>query len=710
MSNVLFLLYRYYLGLFVLRCHENRTEISQAEFQESAKTEDVEHLWMTFKKKVHSLMESHIPSKILRGNRVQKPWVSRQVKTLMRKSKKLFRRQRKTKKAKDIRQYKETKAHLQKAERQSYWQYVDNIIEIGDPDQQHQPKQKRFWSYIKSLWKDTGGIAPLKDNGRLHADSKEKADILNRQYESTWTREDKTNIPAPDGNPFPSMKDIHVTKEGITKLLQKLNPGKASGPDLLPARLLKELAEELSPYLTAIFQRSFDTGIVPKDWRTANVTAIFKKGEKFKASSYRPVSLTSLCCKIQEHVITSNILKHLESYDILTDCQHGFRARRSCETQLLTLAQELLAGLDKKHQHDLIILDFSKAFNRVPHQRLMRKLDHYGIRGSTYNWIEAFLTDRTQQVLVEGATSDSIPVISGVPQGTVLGPLLFLLFINDLPDCVQSRTRLFADDCILYRQIKTQQDCAILQEDLNKLAAWEQKWGMAFHPDKCSTIRISRSRNPITTDYTLKGHTLTTEDYTKYLGVELQSTFSWNRHIDQTVKKANSMVGFLRRNLRVSSEATKASAYYSMVRPLLEYCSTVWSPHTKEYIQKIEMVQRRAARYVTNRYHNTSSVTSMLDHLEWETLESRRTKNQLIMFFKIVHGLVDIPADKYLTPASTRTRSRHSLKYRQIPTSSDYYKHSFFPQTVCLWNSLPATVAEAPGLEPFKRELSKVSF
>ena len=155
----------------------------------------------------------------------------------------------------------------------------------------------------------------------------------------------------------------------------------------------------------------------------------------------------------------------------MTDCQHGFRARRSCETQLFfTLAHELLSSLDVGCQHDLIILDLSKAFDRVPHERLLKKLDHYGIRDSTHGWIKAFLSNRTQQVIVEGATSDTVPVISGVPQGTVIGPLLFLIFINDLPNCVQSRIRLFADDCILYRKIRSIKDTIILQDDLNKLA------------------------------------------------------------------------------------------------------------------------------------------------------------------------------------------------------------------------------------------------
>ena len=184
---------------------------------------------------------------------------------------------------------------------------------------------------------------------------------------------------------------------------------------------------------------------------------------------------------------------------------------------------------------------------------------------------------------------------------------------------------------------------------------------------------------------------------------------SWRSHIDKTVKKANSTLGFLRRNLKVSNQDTKTAAYKTLVRPTIEYCSSVWSPHTKDAIIKIEMVQRRAARYVTNRYRNTSSVTSMLGDLEWDTLEIRRKKIRLTMMYKIINNLIDIRAEEYLTKPTRQTRSSHSLKYQQFSASTDYYKHSFFPQTTSIWNTLPAPVAEAPCLVSFKQELSTAS-
>ena len=183
---------------------------------------------------------------------------------------------------------------------------------------------------------------------------------------------------------------------------------------------------------------------------------------------------------------------------------YGFRERRSCETQLLTLVHELASNMDKGTRTDLIILDFAKAFDKVLHERLLRKISHYGIRGQTLSWIRAFLWNRSQRVVVDGIQSESAPVISGVPQGSVLGPILFLLFINDLPNNIYSSVRLFADDCIVYRKIRNRTDSDLLQRDLDTLTEWEQKWGMEFHPKKCNVLSCTRSRNPFAYNYTLK--------------------------------------------------------------------------------------------------------------------------------------------------------------------------------------------------------------
>ena len=221
-----------------------------------------------------------------------------------------------------------------------------------------------------------------------------------------------------------------------------------------------------------------------------------------------------------------------------------------------------------------------------------------------------------------------------------------------------------------------------LQEDLVRLADWEDKWGIEFHPQKCSTLSVTRSRSPLRYPYQLKGHTLEVQDTTKYLGVDLQSTLSWKNHIDPITKKSNSMLGFLLRNLKSNSVQTKTNAYISIFRPNLEYCASVLNPNQKELIQKIEMIQHRAARYVSNRFRNISSVSSMLNALKWESLESRRTKIQLTLLFKIINDLVDIRADNYLASSTGRTRQSHSKKFRQISTRTDTYKFSFFPRTI----------------------------
>lgn len=221
--------------------------------------------------------------------------------------------------------------------------------------------------------------------------------------------------------------------------------------------------------LAFIFQQSIDTGEVPQDWRTANIVPIFKKGNRSKPANYRPVSLTAIPCKIMEHIISSQMMDHLEENNILLETQHGFRHKRSCESQLIITTDDLSRVLNTHGQTDMAILDFSKAFDKVPHARLAQKLEFYGIRGKTKQWIISFLRNRSQRVLVDGDMSQLNPVISGVPQGTVLGPILFLIYINDISDNIDSTVRLFADDCLVYREIKSVEDCQILQRDNSQL-------------------------------------------------------------------------------------------------------------------------------------------------------------------------------------------------------------------------------------------------
>lgn len=673
--------------------------------EENSISTDVDTLWMQLKSELHRVLDTLVPSKFT-STRFSQPWINSNIKALSRRKNRAYKKAHRSKKTKDWSRYKNIKKSMQRECRSTYHTYISDMLsnEGGKP--------KRFWSYIKNTRCDSTGVAPLLKDGTLQCEASAKANLLNEQFASVFTDETLSNLPDLGDSHHPIVPEFSVDKEGVRKLLAKIKPHTASGPDNLPAYLLKEVADELAPILCLLFNATLHQGKIPQDWKSAYITPILKKGDKHKPENYRPISLTSIICKTAEHIIHSQIMRHLDTHSLLTECQFGFRRRRSCESQLLITVQDLAAGLRDKQQIDAILLDFSKAFDRVPHERLLLKLQHYGIRGQLLSWVRDFLKGRTQQVALEGVKSITKSVSSGVPQGTVLGPLLFLVFINDLPDCVSSSIRLYADDALLYRSIKTQDDTEALHQDLTNIQEWERKWLMPFNTEKCEVLRISSKRKNIIASipYSIHGTALRTVDEAKYLGVTIHRTLKWKSHVNNICKRSNSTLGFLRRNLRKCPPRIKEQAYKTYVRPTLEYSSTVWDPHTIELTTQIEMVQRRAARFVTSDYGQQSSVTTMLQKLKWQTLSERRAHSKVIMLYRIMNGLVAIPAAQpYLYPSSGRTRGHH-LQLRQHNCRISVYQHSYFPSVVCLWNVLPSTAVSAPSIEVFKSRLSSVTF
>ena len=568
--------------------------------------------------------------------------------------------------------------------RTGYSKYVEDILGILEanmtddvPSEKPAPVPKKLFSFIKHAKRDSSAISLLKDQGKELSEGVDKANALNRQFQSVFSPKSPLSLKqlcemTAGANPqvtgqhckFPLMSDIEVGVEGVSKLLKNLKTDKAAGPDQIRPVLLKELHSELSPVITLLFQLSLDKGCLPSDWVTANVTPLFKKGDRTKPSNYRPISLTCILCKTLEHKVTSKLVKHFTSNSILYDLQHGFREKRSCETKLIMLVNELASNIQHGKQTDHILLDFSKAFDSLSWEGSLQTVQLWYTRQDT-GLDQGLSRKQIQMVVVDEINSSSIPVTFGVPQGSVLGPFLFLAYINDLPEQVSSQVRLFADDTVVYVTINKHEDSKALQSDLHSLESWEANWDMEFNPSKCQVIHISTSRNHIDTTYTLHGQVLETTSLARYLGVDIAIDLSWKPHITRITSSASQSLGFLRRNIRVKHPQLKAMTYKALVRPQLEYASCVWDPQQATYIDRIEMVQRRAARCVCFDYSPLSSVTSMLDKLGWRSLEQRRSDARLSMLYNIVHWKVAIPPDQLIRPTRL-TRHSHSYSFRHI--------------------------------------------
>ena len=641
-----------------------------------------------------------VPSKMT-STRVNQPWFNSKTKRILRRKCRAFNKARRTNKARDWDRFKLLKKEAQKVCRNSYNNYVHDIIHSVPAG----CRNKKLGALVKAKRCDNIGVAPLKDGGFLHSDPRSKANILNRQFSSVFSTDDGAPLPDLEDKEYPTMDNIKISENGVIKLLKNLKSFTASGPDGIPTMLLKRAAVEIAPAVTLLFQASISQGKVPSQWKKAQVVPLFKKGSRSDAANYRPISLTSVLCKLCEHIIHCAVINHLSDNNIISDAQHGFRKQRSCETQLLGMLDDLAKGLDMKSQIDVVLLDYEKAFDKVSHRHLMKKVQHYGICGVTADWISDFLHSRTQSVLVDGQESKESPVTSGVPQGSVLGPLLFLIFINDLPDCISSSSvRLYADDSVVYRHISSPDDSTRLQKDLDALQEWEVKWLMQFNATKCQVLQVTNKRKPIPASYTIHDHVLEVVSSTKYLGVHIDSKLNFNTHVDTITKKANGTRAFFSRNLHHSSQKVKEAVYSTFIRPIVEYAATSWDPHTQRNINKLEQVQRSAARFVMGDFERSSSVTAMLDHLKWPSLQERRFQSRLLLMYKIRHHLVDIHWQSYLTQLSTSTRG-HSSRFTIPHSSTTVYASSFFPRTIRDWNNLPVDPAAYPSFIAFKSAL-----
>lgn len=355
----------------------------------------------------------------------------------------------------------------------------------------------------------------------------------------------------------------------------------------------------------------------------------------------------------------------------------------------MTIIHSFAACLDNNGQIDAIFLDFKKAFDKVPHDKLIAKLKNIHIPDIFVSWIAAYLSNRQQLVKINEEESRCLPVTSGVPQGSVLGPLLFLLYINDLVTVVDPtvQIRLFADDCVLFREVTCTNDQNELEKNIENVREWCVEWGMELNLEKSVYLCVTRKKNPSEHVYKLGSSSLTQVDSYKYLGVTLTNNLSWNMHIDNICSSAFRKLCFLRYKLRNSPPNVKLLSYFTFVRPKLEYASIVWDPHTKQNVKKLERIQRKAIRFVYSRFLRTDSPTDLMLANNIPSLQDRRKKSRLDFLSLLYNRKLSLDPTPFLSPLNTRpTRHRQPNALTPYFARTDTFKFSFFPRTISDWN------------------------
>lgn len=633
------------------------------------RNQNIDEVYGVFVSGINEIVNKCIPTKIYKIQQSDPKWMNKNLKRNLRKQKQLYKRMKQEntfygrKKFMEIR--KTNKKLVQQAKRSYLNKKLYKPLLSGD--------SKPFFRFLKESRENESDVMPdLTYQDQTANTSADKATLLNSFFETVFVTDDNETPLMSSPQVLPNEDELVISEHGVLVLLEDLDEKKSGGPDLLSCKILKLFAVLIAPCLTKIFQYSISSLAIPSIWKVAKIKPIFKKGSKHMPTNYRPISLTCVTSKILEHIVSTTIHTHLDSNNILTDSQHGFRNGRSCDTQLVYTLNELTSNLDQGLVTDVIILDFSKAFDSVNHRKLLHKLKHLGINENLVFWIQEFLTNRYQYVSVDSFDSPLCMVTSGVPQGSVLGPLLFLLYVNDLPGMLSSDCRLFADDSLLFN---SRANKAILQQDLEILEKFAADWQLRFNVAKCAVITIGECNSVI--DYFLCDSRLTNVNTHPYLGIELQHNLKWDHHYDKIISKANRSLGMLRRVLKDADTKTRQVAFLSLVRPVLEFGCLVWDPYLKRDIKRMEKVQNSALRFIY-RIRGQISFTELRNSICLDSLGKRRQNLRQKFYMKAIEKGFIVPDYKNIEKLHD-TRQRSDLYVPSIRTS--IYFNSFWPRT-----------------------------
>ena len=676
-------------------------------------TNDINLIVQNMTKLLNIIADDCIPHNDIHVRARDKPGMTVAIRGLFRQCKRLHKKWKRTGDAAHHEQFRNKRREAKSAFRASRDKFYNNTAsKLTDPN----TSAKTFWKITKLVYgtKRVQSIPHLIVGDRLITETAEKAEVFNQYFTEQCKLVPTQNDPLPDFTLLTDNKieTIILTSVEIFNILKHLNVSKAVGPDKISNRILKECAISLSEPLARLFNLSLAQGVFPSCWKIANVIPIFKKESKNNASNYRPISLLSSLSKVLEKAVHYHLYTYLNDHSLLTVKNSGFKQKDSTVNQLLSIVHKLYSGLDNKENACLVFLDISKAFDRVWHEGLLFKLKQLGISGTFLKWLESYLALRKQRVILDGCCSDVSYVEAGVPQGSILGPLLFLVYVNDLVTDLECDPHFFADDTSLLDIFTNPLTSSLkINRDLERIYKWGRLWRVKFNPIKTIFQIISNRKNVIYPNLIFDGVVIKRSIEHVHLGLTITSNLSWQRHIDKAILKANKLL-YVMNNIKTKLPRNALCALYkSMLLPVIEYCDVIFDNCTIRAALALENVQRRAALACTGAYKHTSNDRLLLE-LNWIPLRQRRTNHKLVILYKIIHGL----APSYLTAILPRPRDAgyrlRSFNNMSLPTPSarlSCVRNSFLNSSIKSWNSLDKIIRSSPSYFSFKSKLLKRS-